>query len=790
MKNERITENIVREKLRELGFSEENGLVIEEQKSGSPRIQKLLASASKSGEGLGRPEFLITSKKNREFFLVVECKADPKFHESADRNNYRDYAVDGVLLYAANLSREFHVIAVAVSGQSGTDLEVSTFLQPKGSKTAIELTDKAGMPIREILSWEKYMVYAKFDKTLAQIRKTNLMKFSRELHNYMRDYCKITETEKPLLVSGVLLALMDNAFERSYRNYDQEKELARELGNAIRRVIGEAELGLNQESKKRAIGNVYQFIPDHPELSKRNAKTNETPLSHVVDSLATNVKPFIEDHFDFDVIGNFYGEFIRYTGGDKKGLGIVLTPKHITELFADIAKLDKNATVLDTCAGTGGFLISAMKKMLDQAETEADKERIKKHALIGVEQEPKMFALAVSNMILRGDGKTNLYQGSCFEEDIFDRIKDKADAGFINPPYSQKGEDLHEWNFVIRLLDALKKNATGIVIVPMSLAIASHPLRERLLREHRLEAVMSMPDDLFYPVGVVACIMVFSAHVPHESDLYHESWFGYWKDDGFKKDRVEGRIPTERWSVIKESWVASFSNKKEEPGFSVRRRVGSKDEWCAEAYLETNYSGISENIFLESILSYAAFRVKRGDLRFIQDLFAEEKNKIPLTVREWEWFRYDGLFDIKKGKRLTKDDMTSGDTPFIGSTESDNGVTGMITVPESMGKYIHPGNVLTVTYNGSVAEAFYQPKEFFASDDVNVLYPKFSLNPYRALFLASIIRKEKYRYSYGRKWHLDRMRESKMKLPVDAQGALDWQFMEDYIKSLPYSSVA
>ncbi|NTW30306.1 MAG: N-6 DNA methylase [Candidatus Moranbacteria bacterium] len=611
MKNEKITESIVRESLRKLGYFASDAIVVEEQKSGNPRIQKLLSSASKSGEGLGRPEFIVTSKADPDFLLVIECKADTKFHESPNRDRYRDYAVDGVLLYASNLSRDYHVVALAVSGESESSLKVSAFLQPKGSGNATVLTDRSGMEIHEILSWTECMKYAKFDKDLAQARKSDLMKFSRELHNYMRDYCKIVEAQKPLLVSGVLLALSDNAFERSYRNYDQEKELARELFGAIRRVIGEAELGLNQESKKRAIGNAYQFIPDHPELSKMHPKEGETPLFHVVHSLAQNVKPFIEDHFDFDVIGNFYGEFIRYTGGDKKGLGIVLTPKHITELFADLAKLDKNATVLDTCAGTGGFLISAMKKMLDQAETEAEKERIKKHALFGVEQEPQMFALAVSNMILRGDGKTNLFQGSCFDEDIYEKIRDKADAGFINPPYSQKGDGLHEWNFIIQLLDALRKNATGIVIVPMSLAIASHPLRERLLREHRLEAVMSMPDDLFYPVGVVACIMVFTAHVPHESDPHHESWFGYWKDDGFRKDRVEGRIPTKRWPEIREKWLYMY-RRQEITGKSVWKKVGVNDEWCAEAYLETDYSDISDEEFENELKKFFVFKSLHG----------------------------------------------------------------------------------------------------------------------------------------------------------------------------------
>ncbi|MCX6812034.1 MAG: N-6 DNA methylase, partial [Candidatus Berkelbacteria bacterium] len=281
------------------------------------------------------------------------------------------------------------------------------------------------------------------------------------------------------------------------------------------------------------------------ELQKIDKKRNESPLEHIVREIDSEMRPFTQDRFDFDIIGNFYGEFIRYTGGDVQGLGIVLTPKHITELFVDLAKLDKNDKVLDTCCGTGGFLISAMKKMTERVSDE-ERKKILERSLIGIEQEPSMFALAVSNMILWGDGKTNLYQGSCFDEEVFDQVKDKATIGFINPPYSQRGEDLHEWNFVIQLLNALQKNATGIVIVPMSLAIKAHPIRERLLKEHRLEAVMSMPNDLFYPVGVVTCIMVFTAHVPHDSDQHHESWFGFWKDDGFRKDKVKGRIAADR----------------------------------------------------------------------------------------------------------------------------------------------------------------------------------------------------------------------------------------------------
>lgn len=603
--NERITENIVREKLSAVGITSANGFLIEEQKSANARLEKLLKTASKSGKGLGKPEFIVSKIGDSDIVIVVECKADIKRHESPGLDRPKDFAVDGVLLYASYLAREYDVVAVAVSGQSEKDLRVSTYLHAKGSPVPAPLLDENDSPLGDIVSWDRYKARAAFDPSRAAARHTDLMRFSRELHNYMRDYAKITEAQKPLLVSGTLLALMDKGFERAYGAYEGE-DLAQKLFQAIRDVINKAQLGDNQDAKKRAVTNAFSFIEHHPELHKVDAQTGESPLLHITRDLHAHVQPFTRDHYDFDIIGNFYGEFIRYTGGDGKGLGIVLTPKHITDLFADLAKLNKNSIVLDICAGTGGFLISAMKKMTEGVSAE-ERRKILEHSLIGIEQEPQMFALAVSNMILRGDGKTNLYQGSCFDDVLFKRVEGKASAGFINPPYSQKGESLHEWNFVIRMLDGLQRNATGIAIVPMSLAIGSHPLRDRLLREHRLEAVMSMPDDLFYPVGVVTCIMVFTAHVPHESDKDHKTWFGYWKDDGFRKDKVKGRIPTDRWAGIRAQWLETF-RKQELAGKCVWKKVRRDDEWCAEAYLETDYTDITAVEFEKEVQKYWVFK--------------------------------------------------------------------------------------------------------------------------------------------------------------------------------------
>ena len=163
-------------------------------------------------------------------------------------------------------------------------------------------------------------------------------------------------------------------------------------------------------------------------------------------------------------------------------------------------------------------------------------------------------------------------------------------------------------------------------------------------------------------------------------------------------------------------------------------------------------------------------------------------HKFQLHTEKWKPFRYDDIFLIKKGKRLTKADMVPGSIPYIGAIDSNNGISAYISNDE----YLHSANTITVSYNGSIAEAFYQTTEFWATDDVNVLYPKFELNKYIAHFLTTLIHKEKYRFNYGRKWDKELMESSVIKLPAvkTANGKYepDWQFMEDYIKSLPYSS--
>ncbi len=159
----------------------------------------------------------------------------------------------------------------------------------------------------------------------------------------------------------------------------------------------------------------------------------------------------------------------------------------------------------------------------------------------------------------------------------------------------------------------------------------------------------------------------------------------------------------------------------------------------------------------------------------------EERHAV--NINDWKRFKLggeEGLFNIVKGKRLTKADMIEGDTPFIGSSTKNNGITNYIGNSEN----IHEGNLITVAYNGSVGQAFYQKEKFIASDDVNVFYPKFDLNEDIAMFLCPLIKKTGERFKYIDKWKKEDMETAVIKLPVNEKGTPNWQYMEEYIRNI------
>lgn len=624
MKNERITEDFVRDHFKNDPLYE--AIRFEEQKTKITKAKNCLSKASKKLSGRpGYPEFIISFPPFPDDIIVIECKAEQKFHESKTRDVPDGYAVDGVLHYSRFLAPEYNVIAIAVSGDNKDKLKISTFYQKKGSKKVAE-EDK------DLISIYSYIKKLQDEIQANNIENAEITKTAIELNNDLNDY-SIVEYERCTLVSSILFALQDEGFKKSYKNDASQntvnskklanpplptptpKRLAKAIVDSIKNVLEDNTI----DSKRVEIMiREYEKIKNHAisnatKIKKKKEAIEEDNyvLRDLTERLKKSILPLVDmGEKGYDILGRFYREFIRYAGTDKK-IGLVLTPHHITEFFCDIVELSVNDRVYDSCCGTGGFLIASMKRMFDLAgNNEETKDNIKDNQLIGVEIRPDMFTFACSNMMMSGDGRSHIYAGDSFSADNVDLVKKlQPSVAFLNPPYDV-GED-GQMKFIENALSCLQKGGRCAAIVQMSCATSTGEqlvaVRERIMEKHTLKGVFSMPDDLFYPVGVVTCIMIFDAHKPHQKDF--KTFFGYFKDDGFRKTKHMGRVSKNDWNSIKKQWTNKYINREAEAGLSVLHSVTAKDEWCAEAYMKTDYSSITQADFEDTVRNYAIYKL-------------------------------------------------------------------------------------------------------------------------------------------------------------------------------------
>ena len=609
MANERLTEAIVRDHFKSDPFIK--SVKFEEQKSSNKRIQELLKGQSKgSGKGSGYPEFIISFPTNSNYLIVFECKAEPSFHESGKRDKPKDFAVDGVLHYAKALSIGFNVVAIAVSGETEDELLVSHFYWKRGAGKYTETIDK------KLLSIDDYMQMFADQFFISDFYTRDIASKARFLNEEFQAYT-IPEYKRCTMVSAMLLSLIDNNFKQQYCDIESISKLGQKMLAAIASLFDKEN---DMVRNKTIILREFESILNEPlfeqiKIKHKNKKKDEETLEvakYFIEYLEKNVYPLVEhSNIGYDVLGRFYVEFIRYAASEQKS-GLVLTPAHITELFCDLAELSINDVVYDPCCGTGGFLVAAMQKMFKMAGNDKKlRDNIRKKQLCGCELRPDMFTYACSSMRFRGDGKSNLYNGSCFNNAQIIAENHKPTLAFLNPPYDVG--NARQMEFVEHALKVLDEKANGrvVAIVQFSCAIKDEKdlkvVKQRILAKHHLKAVLSMPDDLFYPVGVVTCIMVFEANKPNKG---RKTWFGYFKDDGFEKRKHLGRIDARnKYKCIKEKLLNAYRNQEEIPGLSIRKEISVNDEWCAEAYMETDYSTLSEFDFERKIKEFVSFNV-------------------------------------------------------------------------------------------------------------------------------------------------------------------------------------
>ena len=365
-----------------------------------------------------------------------------------------------------------------------------------------------------------------------------------------------------------------------------------------------------------------------------------------------------------DILNMFFIAFNKYTGKADKNQAF--TPDHITEFMCRVTEVDRTKRVLDCTCGSGSFLVQAMVKELAdckrgnrEEETERLQKIVKEEHIWGIEVEEKAYGLATTNMLIHGDGNSNIKFGSCFDCKNFIKNAD-PDIILMNPPYNAKPigipddyktgwtktakdgkEDptkglvfIHFLSDVIQEMNEIRekeglprKQVKMAVLLPVSAAIGTKSLIQdekiAMLESNTLEAVFTLPNEIFYPgAAVSACCMVFTLGEPHvrPDGSVRETFFGYYKEDGFKKKKNLGRVEQfdengdSKWKAIEEEWLELFRNHKSVDGLSATAKITGKDEWLCEAYMKTDYTKLTEADFQQTLNDYLAFLVREGKI--------------------------------------------------------------------------------------------------------------------------------------------------------------------------------
>ncbi len=561
-------------------------------------IEDALRTASKKGTGnAGYPEF---TAKSGGFIIVIEDKSDlnkqanytdeSEIELATDTKSITNYAENGALHYANVIVEKTNFSKVFAFGCSGDDkhhIIRPIYVDKDGYKLLKSVENFENFSEENIDKYYREQVLEETPPETVELQE--ILKKSSELHEYLRNYGQLGDSEKPLVVSAILLALRENPNIANSLKGDTIRTDGQVIYDALSTHMTRVEV--QPEIKKEQVLSQFNIVKDRTILNQVDERLQKTPLRYFTEYLKKNVYASVVANSKEDVLGRFYGEFIRYSGGDGQTLGVVLTPAHITELFCDLIELKPDDVVFDPTCGTGGFLITAMHKMLDQAKSKVEKEKIKADRIHGIEIREDMFSIATTNMILRGDGKSNLLKDDFLRRNVEDMRKNKYTVGFMNPPYSQaKGKDtahLSEIHFTEHLLDGLADGGRVVIIVPQSTMVGKRKedkqVKKRILKKHTLEGVVTLNKETFYGVGTNPCIAIFTAHQPHNPKKYCK--FINYEDDGFEVSKHIGLIETERAKERKahllNCWLhAAPADTK----FMVKTTVEPDDEWLHSFY--------------------------------------------------------------------------------------------------------------------------------------------------------------------------------------------------------------
>ena len=535
---------------------------------------------------------------DKESKLAVLIETKPKFKESDEAQLFDYVALEKEYAQAKNI--------VAILANTAND-KIKVWKIAEG-KDAEVLTDKK---LKTFAEYIEYFRPQNINDKSAVLE--NTAELSKMLHSN-----GVPASLRSQFVGTCLLALKNGL---AYKGMDTEQILA-----GIKKRLGDL-LG-NSMDKAVKLSVLQTKILDNAKV--KNIKSEK--FVKILDYIKEKIEPYInastgEGH---DILSYFFTTFNKYIAKDDNNQAF--TPNHIAHFMCRVARVCKKSRILDPTCGSGTFLVQAMTMALNECETDAERNPIKAEQIYGIEADHDVFGLATTNMLIHGDGNSNIKRSSCFDEAKWIRDSN-IDIVLMNPPFNAAADQVTEEMakkfgksttdpskglfFVQYVADTVGKGRL-VTLLPMSAAITTDGLiadiKEQLLDKHTLDAVFSFPDEMFYPgASAVACCMVFDLGRPHSADK--ETFFGYFKDDGFEKRKGIGRVDIKnRWDDIEKEWLSLYEHRETKIGKSVTQKVSAEDEWCAEPYMETDYSTLSDKDFIKKIVDYSAFLVQNEEI--------------------------------------------------------------------------------------------------------------------------------------------------------------------------------
>ena len=569
-------------------------------------------------ETIGK-KFLTANIENDEFSYLQVLKRPIKDHWKLDIRFYDEKSDVAVLVEAKRIYKAKDVKQLFAYVDLEQELSSRTKIIAILANTdndlfqiwKIEKDSQVKLDDTKLKTMEEYVRYFQRQN---ENDKTAVLENTSKLNRILHDH-GIPEKLRSQFVGTCLLALKNDLV---YKDLDTDQIIA-----GIKRKLGK----LLQESmdKAKKLTVLQTKVLENQNVEAIDGKDFEKILLFI----EQNILPYInESSFEGqDILSYFFTTFNKYVAREDKNQAF--TPNHICHFMSKVAGIDRKTRVLDPTCGSGTFLVQAMTMELAQCETDAEKYDVKANQIFGIEFDESVFGLSTTNMLIHGDGNSNIRCGSCFENDRWIENA-KIDVVLMNPPYNaSKSQMPKEFGkkfgksatdpskglyFVNHILKCVKcQKGRLLALLPMSCAITTNgvikDIKKQILDNNTLDAVFSLPDEMFYPgASAVACCMVFNVGKPHPKDF--ETFFGYFKEDGFEKRKGVGRVDVRnKWNDIEREWLDLYHHRSSIAGKSVTKHVSNEDEWCAEAYMETDYNDLTNDDFICKMQDYAAFLV-------------------------------------------------------------------------------------------------------------------------------------------------------------------------------------